>query len=399
MSPQKTEPDHDRLSFDDTEIAFRNKSDGDLNSAYWLFKVLNSNFLTTILPPITKFSLQVGLPIKPMIKRTVFKQFCGGETIAECEGVIKQLALGKVGTILDYAVEGEEQEDVFEEAADQIIETVNRAKGDPRIPLTVFKPTGVARFALLEKITAKEALSEAEREEFGKLEVRVDKICAAAFNSGVPVMIDAEESWIQDAIDSLALKMMEKYNRSAVIVCNTYQLYRVNMLETLKKHARYAQQNGFKFGAKLVRGAYMEKERIRAGEIGYPSPIQPDKKATDDAYNAALAYCVEQIGQIKLIAGTHNENSCRTLVDLIYDHGIARNHNHIYFSQLLGMGDNLSYNLADAGYNAVKYVPYGPVKKVLPYLFRRAEENTAITGQTGRELGLIIKERRRRLRG
>ena len=396
MSDIKPGLNSDKLSFDDTEIAFRKKSDADLKSAFWLFKVISSNFLTTIGPPITNFALKLGLPLEPLIKRTVFKQFCGGETIAECEWVISQLALGKVGTILDYAVEGEEREEVFDETAEEIIRTIGRAIGDSRIPLTVFKPTGVARFGLLEKITAKQELSVEETKELNKLETRIDKICRTAFEAGVPVMIDAEESWIQDAVDELVLKMMRRYNRERIIVCLTYQLYRRGILSAIKRDIALAAEESFMLGAKLVRGAYMEKERERARKLGYPSPIQPDKEATDKQYDEACTYCVDHIDHVALIAGTHNENSCRKLVRVMESRGMPSDHKHIYFSQLLGMGDNLSFNLADAGYNVAKYVPYGPVKAVLPYLFRRAEENTAIAGQTGRELSLIIKEKRRR---
>ncbi|HEY0670592.1 MAG TPA: proline dehydrogenase family protein [Sphingobacteriaceae bacterium] len=396
MSDTKTGLNSGQLSFDDTEIAFRNKSSSDLNSAYWLFQIISSNFLTTIGPPVINWSLKLGLPLEPLIKKTVFKQFCGGETIAECEQVINQLAMGKVGTILDYAVEGEEREEVFDNTAEEIIRTIGRAKGDLRIPLTVFKPTGVARFGLLEKITARQELSSQETEELNKLEIRIDKICRIAYDAGVPVMIDAEETWIQDAVDELVLKMMRKYNRDRVAVCTTYQLYRRDMLTAIKRDVTRGREEGFMLGAKLVRGAYMEKERERARELEYPSPIQPDKEATDNQYDEACAYCVKNIDHVALIAGTHNEKSCRKLVEVMEAHNVPRDHKHIYFSQLLGMSDNLSFNLADAGYNVAKYVPYGPVKAVLPYLFRRAEENTSISGQTGRELRLIINEKKRR---
>lgn len=396
MSKIKTDLSNDKPSFDNTEIAFRYKSDRDLNAAFWLLKILSNSFLVTIGPPITIFALKIGLPLESVIKKTVFKQFCGGETIAECEAVINRLALGKVGTILDYAIEGEKREDVFEATAEEIVRIIRRAKGDTRIPLTVFKPTGVARFGLLEKITAKKELSGGEIDELNKLEARIDKICRTAYEAGIPVMIDAEESWIQDAIDTLALKMMRLYNRERIIVCNTYQLYRKDIPRKLKQHITVARDEGFILGTKLVRGAYMEKERDRARELGYPSPVQADKEATDREYDEACAYCVEHIACVALVAGTHNENSCRRLMQVMDTHGISRDHKHIYFSQLLGMSDNLSFNLADAGYNVAKYVPYGPVKKVLPYLFRRAEENTSIAGHSGRELGLIIKEKKRR---
>ncbi|ACU03730.1 proline dehydrogenase family protein [Pedobacter heparinus] len=384
------------LNFDDTEIAFRNKSDTELNAAYWLFKIISSNFLTKVGPPITNFFLNIGLPIKGIIKATLFKHFCGGETIAECEHTIQQLASGKVGTILDYSVEGEEEEIVFDFTCEEIIRTIERATGDKRIPITVFKVTGIGRFGLLEKLDAKKELNAAEQTEFEKLKQRCEKICRRAFDKNVPVMIDAEETWIQDTIDELAFDMMRLFNQKNCIVYNTYQLYRHDKLADLKSDHLIAREQGFVLGVKMVRGAYMEKERKRAEELGFPSPIQVDKAACDRDYDASLHYCMEHINDIAFVCGTHNENSCRVLAQFLDEYKIAHNHPHVYFAQLLGMSDNLSFNLSDAGYNVAKYVPYGPIKAVMPYLFRRAQENTSIAGATSRELGLIIKEKQRR---
>jgi proline dehydrogenase len=385
-----------KLNFDDTEIAFRNKSNTELNAAYLLFKVISSNFLTKVGPPITNFFLNIGLPIQPAIKATIFKQFCGGETISECERTIAQLASANVGTILDYSVEGEEKESVFDFTCEEIIRTILRAAGDTRIPITVFKVTGIARFALLEKLDAKKPLSVSETEEFARVKARCEKICRIAFEKDVPVMFDAEESWIQETIDDLAIEMMSKFNREKVLIYNTYQMYRHDKLADLKADHLISKELGYLLGVKMVRGAYMEKERKRAAERGYPSPIQPDKDATDRDYNASLTYCMENLPDIGIVCGTHNEDSCKLLAELLDAHNIAHNHPHVYFSQLLGMSDNLSFNLSDARYNVVKYVPYGPIKAVMPYLFRRAQENTSVAGQTSRELNLISKEKQRR---
>ncbi|MEN0095865.1 MAG: proline dehydrogenase family protein [Pedobacter sp.] len=385
-----------KINFDDTEIAFRNKSNAELKQAYWLFKMIGSNFLTKIGPPITNFLLDIGFPIKGAIKATIFRQFCGGETIEECEQTIKQLSLGHVGTILDYSVEGEEEEEVFDFTCEEIIRTINRADGDPRIPITVFKITGIGRFALLEKLDAKQALTDLETDEFERVKARCNKICQTAFQKGVPVMIDAEDSWIQDTIDALAMDMMQAYNRDRLIVYNTYQLYRHDKLADLKADYLIAKETGFILGVKMVRGAYMEKEWKRALEMGYTSPIQPDKAATDRDYDESLRFCVAHIDQIGFVCGTHNEQSSRLLTNLMDEHQIPHNHPHAYFAQLLGMSDNLSFNLSDAGYNVAKYVPYGPIKAVMPYLFRRAQENTSVAGQTGRELALIAREKMRR---
>lgn len=384
------------LSFENTEVAFRHASNSDLKRAYWLFKVINSNFLVSIGPPLTAFALKIGLPIQGLIKKTIFRQFCGGENIRECETTIQTLAKGGVGTILDYSIEGEDDEKVFDETRDEILRTIRRAAKDPSIPITVFKVTGVARFALLQKMDERMPLTDAETEEWQRVADRVLAICEKAYQAGVPVMIDAEESWIQDTIDLLAINMMRRFNKERAIVYNTYQLYRADKLASLKQDSETAKADQFLLGAKLVRGAYMEKERNRADELGYPSPIQPDKFTTDRDFNFALDYCTDNINNIAFVAGTHNEDSCRFLTDLLRMKEIDPKHKHVYFAQLLGMSDNLSFNLADAGYNVAKYVPYGPIKAVMPYLFRRAQENTAISGQMSRELSLIVKEMKRR---
>jgi proline dehydrogenase len=386
----------DQLSFENTEIAFRHSSDTDLKRAYWLFKVININFLVKIGPPITNFAVKIHLPIKGLIKATIFRHFCGGETIRECEKTIQSLYAGHVGTILDYSIEGEDDEQVFDNTCEEIIRTIRRAAKEPAIPITVFKVTGVGRFALLEKLDAKATLTEPEQQEWEKVQARVLAICEKAHATGIPVMIDAEETWIQGTIDQLALDAMRKFNKEKAIVYNTYQLYRHDKLQSLKDDHEVASKEGFILGAKLVRGAYMEKERKRALEMGYPSPIQPDKQSSDKDYDLALDYCTDHINQIAFVAGTHNEDSCRLLADLLDKKNIDHQNQHVYFSQLLGMSDNLSFNLADARYNVAKYVPYGPIKAVLPYLFRRAQENTAIAGQMSRELSLIVKEMRRR---
>ncbi|NCD71086.1 proline dehydrogenase family protein [Mucilaginibacter agri] len=384
------------LSFENTEIAFKHLSNGSLDRAFWLFKAINNNTLVKVGPPMTNFAMKIGLPITGIIKSTIFKQFCGGETIAECDAVIKNLDSGHVGTILDYSVEGEEDEHVFDETRDEIIRTINRATGDKAVPITVFKVTGVGRFGLLEKLDTGAILTAEEEQEWQKVQDRVLAICQKAFTAGVPVMIDAEESWIQKTIDMLALNMMRKFNQYKAIVYNTYQIYRHDKLQSLKDDFAVAKIEGFILGAKLVRGAYMEKERKRAAEMGYQSPIQPNKEATDHDYNEALKFCTDYVEKIAIVAGTHNEDSCLVLTNLMTQKGIPHNHPHIYFSQLLGMSDNLSFNLGSSDYNIAKYVPYGPVKAVLPYLFRRAQENTAISGQMSRELNLILKEKKRR---
>lgn len=384
------------LSFENTEIAFKGKSTADLNRAYWLFKLVSSNALVKMGVPVTSFALKVGLPIKGIIRNTIFKHFCGGETIDGCESAIQDLANKHVATILDYSVEGEESEEVFDHTCDEILKTIKRAKKDNNIPYSVFKPTGVGRFRLFEKLDAKKALSLEEIEEFERVKSRIDRICKASYEANIMLLVDAEHSWIQDTIDDIVREMMLKYNREKPVIFNTYQLYRHDKLASLKADFYLAETAGFYLGAKLVRGAYMEIERERAEEMGYTSPIQATKKATDQDYDSGVLFCLDNLDRIGLMAGTHNDTSSLLLAKEMDKRGIIHDHPHIFFAQLLGMSDNVSFNLSAAGYNVAKYMPYGPVPSVMPYLLRRAQENTSIAGQTGRELSLIIKEKKRR---
>ncbi|MBC8051979.1 MAG: proline dehydrogenase family protein [Sphingobacteriaceae bacterium] len=390
------DPENIPLNFSDTEIAFRTKTDKELKESYRLFKLINNNLLAKIGPSVTGFALSLGLPIIGLIKKTLFKQFCGGESIDQCEPVVMALWEGRVGSVLDYSVEGAQEEDAYSLTTAEIIKTIQKAGSDERIPFAVFKLSGLARYSLLEKISEGKALSETEQAEYFKVKGRVNNICKTAFDLEVPVMIDAEESWIQKAIDNLVLETMQLYNLEQAIVYNTYQLYKVDGLEILKAHYIQAETYGFILGAKLVRGAYLEKEQSRALALEYPSPVHVTKEDTDNDYNAALKFCIQHVKYVATVSGTHNEESCVQLVNLLEEFNVPPNHPHVYFSQLLGMSDNLSFNLSAAGYNVAKYVPYGPVKWVLPYLFRRAEENSAIAGQMSRELNLVISERNRR---
>lgn len=382
------------ISFDNTQIAFISKSDSDLKKSYFLFKLISNPFLVKYGGGLAPLGLKLGF--KSLIKNTIFKQFVGGETISDCNLTIKELAKYNIGTILDYSVEGKESENDFDNCCTETIATIQRAKGDSHIPFCVFKVTGLARFALLEKVSASQSLSQQETEEYNRVKTRVQKICNEAYNSNKPLFIDAEESWIQQAIDDLANENMERYNKNAPVVYNTYQLYRKDRLAYLTKTIEHAKQNGYHVGAKLVRGAYMEKERARASEKNYPSPIQNTKSDSDKDYDLALRLCIDNISLMGLCAGTHNEKSSLYLVELMQKNNINPGDKRIYFSQLLGMSDHISYNLSQNNYNVAKYVPYGPVKDVLPYLIRRAQENTSVKGQTGRELSLIIKEKARR---
>lgn len=385
-----------KISFDNLENAFASKSNGEIEQAYWLFKAIGNPSLVKTGSSVAEWALRNHLPVKGMIKGTIFKQFCGGENIQECTLTINKLGNYGVGSILDYSVEGKEDEKDLDHACEEIIATVKRAKGDQQIPFSVFKVTGLARHYILEKVSAGESLSDADKAEFDRVAKRVQRICEEGFNQNVRVFIDAEESWIQKAIDDMATDNMERYNKERAIIYNTLQMYRHDRLSFLKVSYEKAAQGNYFLGLKLVRGAYMEKERERAIELKYPSPIQPDKESTDRDYNEALRFCVEHIERISICAGTHNEESSLLLTELMSKKGLSKSDDRIYYSQLLGMSDHISFNLAKEGYKVAKYVPYGPINSVLPYLTRRAQENTSLAGQMGRELSLLLAEKKRR---
>ncbi len=380
----------------DTRTAFAQKSDQELMQALWLFRIIGTPWLTSLGSAFTKFALALHLPVKGIVKATIFKQFCGGETIEESLVTAERLAQKGVGTILDYSVEGEDDQEAMEGTAAEILRTIAAAKGNPHIPFSVFKPSGVIRTDVAEKASAGKELSSEEAAAWGRGRKRVERICEAAHAAGVPVLVDAEESWTQEALDVLVREMMKRFNGERAIVYNTVQLYRHDRLAFLMKEAETAKAEGYHLGMKYVRGAYMEKERERAAEKGYPDPIGATKAAVDADFDDALRYAAEHIGHMAVLVGTHNEESCLLMARLMYQKGLAKNDPRIHFGQLLGMSDNISFNMARAGYNVVKYVPYGPVRKVLPYLIRRAEENTSTKGQTSRELSLLITERKRR---
>jgi proline dehydrogenase len=336
------------------------------------------------------------LPVKKLIKQTIFKQFCGGENITEAAQTAEVIAKYKVGIILDYGVEGKENEKEFDRATVEFIKAINFATAHKNIPFVSLKVTGFARFGLMEKINSYETLSENERLEWQRVSDRIERVCNAAFQKGIMILIDAEETWIVEPVNDLTEKMMEKFNKRKAFIFNTYQLYSRGTLQFLKESCKNAVSKGYVLGAKLVRGAYMEKERARAAEKGYTDPIQPNKESTDRDYDEAIIFSLQHLGELALFIGTHNEKSCRDAVKYMQERGIQPGNRNVYFSQLYGMGDNISFNLAYEGYNVSKYLPYGPVYDVIPYLMRRAQENTSVAGQTNRELELIYKEIKRR---
>lgn len=384
------------ISFDNTQIAFSYKTDGELHQSRILFSTIGNSAIVKIGNVLVNTALKLGVPIKWAVKPTIYKHFVGGETISECQPTIDKLARSGVKSILDYSVEGKEAIEDIEKALAETLRAVNYAATNPDIPFAVFKPTAFARSVLLEKANANQLLSIGEQRELDDFVSRIDKLCSAAFSNNIPILIDAEDSWYQDLFDRVVEQMMLKYNRQRAIVYNTLQMYRHDRLDFLKQSHAKAVEKGYYLGVKFVRGAYMEKERERAAQMGYPSPINPDKATTDNCFNSALEYSVDNIDNISIFNGTHNEYSSRYLTELMVKKGLSPNDSRVWFSQLYGMSDNISFNIAAAGYNVAKYLPYGPVNYVMPYLLRRAAENTSVKGQTGRELNLILTEIKRR---
>ncbi|KIC89455.1 proline dehydrogenase family protein [Flavihumibacter sp. ZG627] len=398
------------ISFDNTENAFAYKSEKSLRKASFLFTSMGFQTLVKLGTSITPWAIRAGLPIRGLIRNTIFEQFVGGETLEETAPVVNTMARYHVQVILDYGVEGGDYgEEGLDHAGEEFMKVIRYAATQPNIPFMSIKVTGLARTGLLEKLDAAsatksgfegrvhtEVLTDNEKKEWDKVVGRMDRICSLAAELNVGVLIDAEESWIQDPVDALTMQMMAKYNKEVAVVYNTMQLYRIDRLQFLKDSYNAAEQQGFVLGAKLVRGAYMEKERERAAEMLYSSPIQPNKEACDRDYNLAVEFCVEHVERIAVIVASHNEFSNLYTTQLMERKALAHNHDHIHFSQLYGMSDNITFNLAKAGYAVSKYLPFGPIQDVIPYLMRRAQENSSVAGHTGRELGLIKKELARR---
>ena len=382
--------------FNNTQVAFSLKSDTELDRAYFLFKMIANQPLVRIGTAVTNFALKANLPVEGLIRATVFDHFCGGVNEEDCLSVVDKMYTKGVSSVLDYSVEGKEEEDQFDAALKMTLKTIEFAKERMAIPFAVFKPTGLGRFELYEKVGNKEAFTADEQAEWNRVLARFDLVCQEGHKKDVALLIDGEESWMQDAADAIVTDMMRKYNKEKTIVFNTLQLYRWDRLDYLKQLHEVAKTEGFFIGMKIVRGAYMEKENVRATEKGYPTPICATKEATDINYDETVKYMLDHLDLLSIFAGTHNEASTYKLMELMQSKGIAAKDERIWFGQLYGMSDNISYNLAENGYNVAKYLPFGPVKDVMPYLIRRAEENTSVAGQTSRELEMIKAERKRR---
>lgn len=384
------------IQFDNLETAFHYKSDGELKFAYWLFKMVGNPGLVRLGKAITQMAIKLRLPISWLIKPTIYRHFCGGETIEDCMAVSKKMEKYGMKCILDYSVEGGESPQAIRAALEETLRTIGNARMNRNIPFTVFKPTAFTLGHILERGSLGTLVSADDLTEADKFRERVETLCKAAFEADVPIMIDAEDVKFQPMVDEVVTQMMQKYNQKKALVYNTLQMYRTDRLDFLKESYRKAVEGDYYLGIKFVRGAYMERERTRALKYGYPSPIHPDKPTTDRMYNDGLRFSVDHLDRISIFNGTHNEDSNRLLTELMEQKGLDKKYPGIWFSQLYGMSDHISFNLAAAGYNVAKYLPYGPVRHVLPYLIRRAEENTAVAGQSSRELQMARQEYRRR---
>ena len=383
--------------FNDTKIAFAEKSTAQLEKAKWMFTAIKYPSLTNVGINVLNFTIKNNFPlVTDLVKTTLFEQFCGGETREQSMKVVDKMFTHHVGSIFDYAIEGKEEEATFDTTCEEIKENIKFAIGNPAIPFVVFKPTGFGRLDLYADVSAGKELTSSEKEEWQRVRNRYEEVCKMAYDNKVILMIDAEESWMQDAVDHLVNEMMEKYNKEKAYIWNTIQMYRTGRLEYMAQDLERAKSKNYFLGYKFVRGAYMEKERERAAEKNYPDPIQPTKEATDDNYNAAVDFVLENLDRVAAFFGTHNEKSTELAIDKMKTLGLAHDDERLHFGQLYGMSDNITYWLGENKYNACKYLPYGPVKDVVPYLTRRAQENTSVAGQTGRELSLIQKELERR---
>ena len=382
--------------FDNTEIAFKLKSDSELERAYFLFKMISKEPLVKIGTAVTKFALNLNLPVEGLIRSTVFDHFCGGVNEMDCMSTVDKLFEAGVYSVLDFSVEGKEEDSQFDATADKVVELTHFAQNKEAMPFSVFKPTGFGKFEIFQKITEKNPLSKAEESQWQQIVRRYDSVSKAAHDCDISLLIDAEQSWMQDAADLLCEEMMEKYNREKPIVFNTLQAYRWDRLDYLKKQHQKAKAGGYKLGYKIVRGAYLEKENERALEKGYKTPICGSKKETDDNFNEIMRYIMSNLDDISLFVGTHNEGSTYLAMELMEELGIQKEDQRMWFGQLFGMSDHITFNLGELGYHVAKYIPFGPVKDVMPYLIRRAEENTSVAGQTSRELSLLKKEKQRR---
>lgn len=386
------------LDFSNTAVAFAYRKKFDLIKAYNMFYLMKYDWLVKVGTNVTMKAVESGIvaPFSIAMKPTVYKLFCGGPSLERSVEKIDRLYEYGVQCILDYGVEAQENSQGFEQTEAEIKKAIKFAHEQASVPIVVSKFTGLIRFSILEKLHKGVALNEDEKSSFEASKKIIDSICQLAHDRNVGLFVDAEESWIQQPLDDLVDEMMAKYNQKTAIVYNTIQLYRKDRLDYLKSAHQKANAGGYIYAAKLVRGAYMEKEAKRAKEYGYESPIQETKTATDRDYDLAVKYCLTHLNEISVCIATHNEDSCLSAVKILEESRFDRRDNRVFFSQLLGMGDHISFNLAQAGYNVAKYMPYGPVKEVIPYLVRRAQENTSVAGQMGRELSLLRKEMRRR---
>lgn len=385
-----------KIDFNNIEVAFAHKSDKELKKAYFIFKIFNISWLNKIMNSLGALAFHLKLPVGFMIKGNIFNHFCGGVSLMDCEGTVDIIKAHHVESNLDYSVEAKHTNEAFDKTRNEIVSNIQFAATTNSLTFTSLKITGLCDGRILEKLDSNQVLNPKESEDYERAKTRLNDICYYAHKHNIKLFIDAEESWMQDTIDLLTNDMMELYNKESVIIYNTFQMYRHDRLDFLKVSHQKAKEKGYLLGAKLVRGAYMEKEGERAEKMGYENPICKTKEATDISFDNGTKYCMENIKEIGLVAATHNQESSQQVIDLMHEHNIDKKNRNVFFAQLYGMSDHISFNIADHGYNVCKYIPYGPVNDVIPYLIRRAQENTSIAGQMSREFNLLEAEMKRR---
>ena len=382
--------------FENTRVAFKMKNNFHLYNAIFLFNIITRKVLVKFFTNITMLMLKINLPIKWILKKTIYRHFCGGIDLYECNEIINKMYKMNVHSILDYSVEAQKDEILFEKSCEKKIEIINSVYANNAIPFTVFKPTSIGRYELFKDLSKEKKLNDKEKHEWLKVVSRFHKICKHAMKMNIKILIDAEEFEVQKAIDDLSIEMMKKYNVKNTYVYNTIQFYRWDRLDYVKNIFQKYSKSKFKLGFKLVRGAYMEKERLMAKKGNYESPICKTKIDTDKNFDSGVELMFKNLEKVEFFVATHNEKSNYKLIELMRKNGIKNSDKKIWFGQLYGMSDNITYNLAKAGYNVAKILPFGPVENLVPYLIRRAQENSSFEGQSNRELSLLRKELKRR---
>lgn len=376
-----------------SDSAFSHYSISQLRRTKVLFKILQNPLVSWFSGFVPHIPILLRLPfVKSLIKHYIFSHFCGGEDWKEVHQSALKLQKQNILSSLDYSVECKQTEQDYETTKKVLLNVLEEAKNLSHIPFCVLKITGLGRFALLEKIHNGQTLSDNEKAEWQRVQSRFDSICEKAVDCNTKLLVDAEESWIQKPIDNIVKRAMKRHNQNEPMIYNTYQLYLKAKYEQLKTDWEKAKEKGYILGSKLVRGAYMEKETKRAVKMHLPNPIQPSKAKCDQDFNDSLKFCLKHIDDFGIYIGTHNIESTQKARQLMQEYGIAKSDERVFFSQLLGMREILSYELAQQDYLVSKYTPFGKIAEVIPYLLRRIQENSSVKDQLNDEIKVITRE-------